>query len=48
MSLIQNEYRFNENFRNYVDEYCKGHGCTLEDAFNDEQVRKKFWMYADV
>lgn len=48
MSLVQNEYKFNAVFREYVDEYCKHNGCTLEEAFNDEQVKRKFWMYTEV
>lgn len=46
--LMQNEYRYNPNFRQYVDEYCVSNQCTLEDAFNDEYVKRKFWMYTEV
>ena len=48
MNLIKNEYKFNKNFKQYVDEYCEKNGCTLEDAFNDENVRRKFYMYTEV
>ena len=48
MRLIQNEYKFNVNFRRYVDEYCENNECTLEDAFNSEQVKRKFHMYTEV
>ncbi len=46
--LIQNEYRFNSDFRKYVDEFCKNNECALEEAFKDEQVKRKFWLYAEV
>ena len=48
MNLIRNEYRHNTNFKKFVDEYCKNSGCTLEDAFNDEYVKRRFWMYTEV
>ena len=48
MNLIKNEYMYNSNFREYVDEYCVNNGCTLEDAFKDDQVKRKFWMYTEV
>lgn len=48
MNFICNEYKFNSNFRKYVDEYCKENGCTPEDAFNDEQVKRMFWRYTEV
>lgn len=42
MNLIQNEYRYNSNFQKYVDEFCRSNNCTVEDAFNNEQVKKMF------
>lgn len=47
-NLIKNEYKYNVNFRKYVDDFCKNKGCTLEDAFNDDEVKKKFYMYTEV
>lgn len=47
-SLIRNEYRYNANFRNLVDEYCRNNDCTLEDALNDDKVKKNFYMYTEV
>lgn len=47
-NLMKNEYMYNTNFRNYVDEYCRNNDCTLEDAFKNEQVKKKFWIYTEV
>ena len=46
--LIKNEYRYNSNFKKYVDEYCAKNECTLEDAFKTDQVKKKFWIYTEV
>ena len=48
MNLIRNEYKYNANFRRFVDEYCEKKDCTLEDALNDEHVKRKFWMYTEV
>lgn len=48
MGLIQNEYRYNSNFRKYVDDFCIKNGCTVEDAFNDEQVKRRFYLYTEV
>lgn len=48
MSLIYNEYKFNYNFKKYVDEYCKDKKCDLKDAFEDEQVKRMFWRYTEL
>lgn len=48
MNLLQNEYKYNVNFRKYVDECCKKNGYTLEDALKDEQVKRMFWRYTEV
>lgn len=48
MNMIKNEYKFNSDFREYVDEYCEKHECTLEDAFNDEDIKQIFWKYTEV
>lgn len=47
-SLIRNEYKYNSYFRKFVDEYCRKEKCTLEKAFNDEYVKRKFWMSTEV
>ena len=48
LNLIQNEYRYNTYFKRFVDEFCRTHDCTVEDALKDDQIRKKFWMYTEV
>lgn len=48
MNLIHNEYKYNPNFKKYVDEYCAKNGCTLADAFNSEQIKHMFWRYTEV
>ena len=48
MSLIENEYRYNSYFRKYVDEYCEKNGCTLETAFKNDQIKRKFYLYTEV
>lgn len=39
MKNILNEYRFNRKFREYVDEYCKENGISVEDALSQEKVK---------
>lgn len=46
--LISNEYKYNVCFKKFIDDFCKRNGCTLEDAFNDERVKRRFWMYTEV
>lgn len=48
MRLIQNEYKYNSNFRKYVDEYCRINHCTKEDAFKNEKVKSMFWKYTEI
>lgn len=48
MNMIENEYRFNVNFRKFVDEYCDKNRITVEEAFNDAFVKHMFWRYTDV
>lgn len=48
MNLIRNEYRYNSNFKQYVDEYCSKNGCTVDEAFKKEQVKRMFWRYTEV
>lgn len=47
-NLMMNEYRHNTKFRKIVDEYCNKNECTLKDAFKDDQIKNKFWMYTEV
>lgn len=46
--MIQNEYRYNRRFREYVDKYCREKGCTVEEALTHGQVRKAFLHYTEV
>lgn len=48
MNLMRNEYQYNSNFRKYVDEYCNRNKCTIEDAFNNEIIRRMFLRYTEV
>lgn len=38
--MLHNEYKFNQRFREYVDKYCKKHGCTVDEALTHELVRQ--------
>lgn len=48
MNLMMNEYKYNSNFRKYVDEYCNKNKCSIEDALNDSHVKQMFWRYTEV
>lgn len=48
MDLMKNEYRYNLSFRKYVDEYCYKNGCSLEDAFDDENIKKILYVHRGV
>lgn len=48
MEMIKNEYIYNSSFKHYVDEFCKSNNCTIDEAFNNEEVKKMFWRYTEV
>lgn len=45
---VYNEYKFNQKFRDYVDKYCKKHGCTVDEALQHELVKQACLMYTEV
>ncbi|WP_286080654.1 hypothetical protein [Parablautia intestinalis] len=46
--MIENEYRHNKRFREYVEKYCSTHGCTVDEALKHEVVRQACLYYTDV
>lgn len=46
--MIEKEYRFNVNFRRYVDRYVENRGITVEEALKHEIVQQAFLMYTEV
>lgn len=46
--LVNNEYRHNEKFRQYVDKYAKSRGITVVDALKHELVRQVALYYTEV
>ncbi len=46
--MIRNEYRYNKRFREYVDKYCKKHGCTVEEALQHELIKQVYRHYTEV
>ena len=46
--MMQNEYKHNKKFRDYVDKYCTKHGITVAEALEHDLVRQVFLMYTDV
>lgn len=47
-TLMQNEYKFNPDFRRYVDRYCNKHKKTVDEALSHEIVRQAYLMYTEV
>ena len=45
---MENEYRYNSNFKKYVDEYCNNNRCTVDEAFGDEEIKRTFWRYTEI
>lgn len=45
--LMQNEYKFNPDFRRYVDRYCNTYGKTVDEALTHEIVRQAYLMYTE-
>ena len=46
--MAENEYRYNSHFRKFVDEYCREHGVTTEEALDRDEVRQAFWRFTEV
>lgn len=46
--MIMNEYQYNSNFREYVDKYCNKNQCTVDEAFDNETIKRMFWRYTEV
>ncbi len=46
--MLENEYRYNKNFRDYVDKYCKTYNVTIEQALKSELVRQAYLYYKEV
>ena len=48
MTLVENDYRWNRNFRKYVDKYAKEHDITPEGALEHEVVRQVWRYYTEL
>lgn len=46
--MVENEYRHNKVFRNFVDKYSAEKGITPEEALGHEEVRRACLHYTDV
>ena len=46
--MMQNDYAYNRRFREYVDKYCRKHGCTVAEALTHELVRQAWRHYTEV
>jgi len=46
--MIENEYRHNERFRNYVDRYANKCGIEVSEALGHEVVRQAYFYYTEV
>ena len=47
-SVICNEYKHNQKFRDYVDKYSKHQGISVEEALKHEMVRQVYLHYTEV
>lgn len=48
IEIIQNDYEFYQQFREYVDKYCKKNGCTVDEALTHELVKQVHRYYTEV
>lgn len=48
LQVIENEYRHNKRFRDYVDKYAANHGISVEEALKHEIVRQACLQYTEV
>ncbi len=46
--MIENEYRHNRRFREYVDQYCSEHGMTVKEALEDARIRQACRWFTEV
>lgn len=45
--LLDNEYRHNKKFRQYVDKYCAQNKISVNEALSHELVRQVYLYYTD-
>ena len=48
MSAIETDYRWNKDFRDYVDKYATKHGITVEEALTHAEVREVWRYYTEL
>lgn len=46
--MLENEYRFNKGFHDFVDKYCAEKNITVDEALEHEKVRRAFLQYTEV
>lgn len=46
--MLENEYKFNKRFREYVDKYCRTYGYTVQEALKHEVVRQVLLSFTEV
>lgn len=47
-ALMKNDYRYNTDFRNYVDKYCQKQGISIEDAMQHVIAREVWRQYTEL
>lgn len=47
-TLIENDYRHNTAFREYVRKYSQEHGIDVKEALQHEAVKQAWRMYTEV
>lgn len=48
ISILENEYRHNKRFSDYVDAYSKSKGITVAEALQHAVVRQVYLSYTEV
>lgn len=46
--MLENEYRHNKRFREYVDKYCAEREIDVKEALQHALVKQVFLMYTEV
>lgn len=48
MTPIENDYKWNKNFREYVDKYAKNREITVKEALTHAEVREVWRYYTEL
>lgn len=46
--MIQNDYKFNQQFQKFVDAYCQENGVSVDEALGHVEVKRAWRQYTEV